>query len=843
MHKKTFLFFLIIVTITACQIMPQSNNNENEIIPTGETTQPPESTSTKMKPTTGPTLTPQPIDFESIYTEQFGEVVLKTWLPTPYIPELDSLPINISAISNPAVIQGLTAQQKTFLSQNGFVVLNTGDLQFRDIANSTARENGQPYYMTTDAAYHGLHVTFDELLASLEAEYMRPVLWHLLQGEYEQVLTYMEQAKGTDMEADVQLSLDYLAVAIKLLYPEKELDQATETRIAPQIDQIMSYSGKAYSVLIPNFQDDYGAYRPVGHYAGKPELETYFHTMTWFGRVAFKFQDGDEPGLTPSRAPLIMTLALNEASLGGSPLYETWLDMHRLIDFMIGPSDDPGPMELNTLMTEVYGEDITFTDLMNDQKWQEFLNQVDKLPAPQINSTFASFSFVQEQSRDWRFMGQVFTLDGFIFQNLVFDKVGTMVNPRSFPSGLDVAAAFGSQTAYQLQDQYGETDYENYDSQMLLMQDTVRQQPEGQWTNRFYSSWLYAFLPQLAEKNDYFPPLMNSNAWTYKEMNSMLGSWAELKHDTVLYAKMPEGLGGGGPPSSGPAPSYVEPNPQVFYRLSYAAKMLHNKLYPITQYWYNLDYYEWPSGGAAVGFHDNYRFLNNLADRFSTLGDIAVKELNHEEIDKEDMWNIYGCITLKECMDLEDDYHESPKPDPIPVIAAVAGAGDSVLEAGVGQLNRIYIAVPLEGKLQIAQGGVFTYYEFTQPREQRLTDEAWRDMLEKNQATLPEWISAFVLPGGSVHNETAFRIGDVYIITEAGGEPPVNQRVEPSTNAEIINQFERGMYIRIINGPVINAEGTWWEVVNGFNMRREEDEMESGWVLQNPDWFERAYGQ
>ena len=48
------------------------------------------------------------------------------------------------------------------------------------------------------------------------------------------------------------------------------------------------------------------------------------------------------------------------------------------------------------------------------------------------------------------------------------------------------------------------------------------------------------------------------------------------------------------------------------------------------------------------------------------------------------------------------------------------------MEAAVGYLNRIYVVVPLGDKLQIAQGGVFTYYEFLQPRNDRLTDEAWR---------------------------------------------------------------------------------------------------------------------
>ena len=67
---------------------------------------------------------------------------------------------------------------------------------------------------------------------------------------------------------------------------------------------------------------------------------------------------------------------------------------------------------------------------------------------------------------------------------------------------------------------------------------------------------------------------MGTEAWAYKDLNSALGSWAELKHDTALYTKMPESAGGGGPPSSGPAPGYIEANPEVFYRLAYVAETI-----------------------------------------------------------------------------------------------------------------------------------------------------------------------------------------------------------------------------------------------------------------------------
>ncbi len=175
--------------------------------------------------------------------------------------------------------------------------------------------------------------------------------------------------------------------------------------------------------------------------------------------------------------------------------------------------------------------------------------------------------------------------------------------------------------------------------------------------------------------------------------------------------------------------------------------------------------------------------------------------------------------------------------DPIPVVAAVAGWKENVLEAGVGNLNRIYVAVPLGGKLEIAQGGVFTYYEFTQPRTDRLTDQAWVEKLDKNPPPAPAWMGQFVLPGGKANNALVFRIGDVYILTEKGYNPPLNLRAGPSTSEKVLGQLDQEMYLTIIDGPVKNVEGTWWKV-NLFY--RPDGGATEGWVLENPEWFERS---
>jgi hypothetical protein len=76
-------------------------------------------------------------------------------------------------------------------------------------------------------------------------------------------------------------------------------------------------------------------------------------------------------------------------------------------------------------------------------------------------------------------------------------------------------------------------------------------------------------------------------------------------------------------------------------------------------------------------------------------------------------------------------------------------ANPVVLELGVGRIDELHAVVPLieeDGSitLQVAKGGVFSYYEFRWPADDRLTDEKWREMLAVGEAPpRPDWISSF----------------------------------------------------------------------------------------------------
>jgi len=300
-------------------------------------------------------------------------------------------------------------------------------------------------------------------------------------------------------------------------------------------------------------------------------------------------------------------------------------------------------------------------------------------------------------------------------------------------------------------------------------------------------------------------------------------------------------MGGGGPPGSPPAPAYVEPNPDVFYRLAYLSQVLvkgleeHSALPPQLE-------------NPVIGQLTLDALLNGmgkLGNTFQQLGQIAANELAGQlPTSEDDRALILGCLGPVECYVLQaQSYGKNAEMPPVPLVSAVSGAGEqSILEAATGYVDRIYVTIPTgasAGMFQLAQGGIFSYYEFQRPRSDPLTDARWRDQITQQPVDSPAWTANFLLPVGKgfAAGILAMRVGDVYKITPVGGDPPLSLRTSPSRSMPAVTLLHTGDYFEIVDGP-LKAEGlTWWKVKD-FNYYNA-----IGWVAENPTWYERAYGQ
>jgi len=306
---------------------------------------------------------------------------------------------------------------------------------------------------------------------------------------------------------------------------------------------------------------------------------------------------------------------------------------------------------------------------------------------------------------------------------------------RAFPRGLDAMALLGSRRAKKLLKDLGDTEYKGkdakgskvtYETQFLKLKKEFDKFNQADWQKNLYWGWLYALKPLLKEFGSGFPTFMETAAWQDKELTTALASWTELRHDTILYAKqsytptMVTAL-----PPQNPVVGYVEPVPEFYNRLFALTKMTNKGLSEMKV----LD-------DKARGR------LNSLEGILERLVEISKKELQNKELTKSD----YDFIKYfgGELNGVISDVPEKSKKTTIVADVHTDQNTKRVLEEGVGYVKLMVVAYKVpDGRILIGAGPVFSYYEFKQPIKNRLTDEAWREMLKSNPPKSPEWISNF----------------------------------------------------------------------------------------------------
>ncbi|MHA1865018.1 MAG: DUF3160 domain-containing protein, partial [Candidatus Heimdallarchaeaceae archaeon] len=398
----------------------------------------------------------------------------------------------------------------------------------------------------------------------------------------------------------------------------------------------------------------------------------------------------------------------------------------RTTSFLVGVSDDLTPKEYYEVWLNQTEENITLSQLTEDNFVKELIAKLQELRAPKINSRFtATFEGEENSEKGMSLFGQSYTPDAYIFQELVYDNLPT----RMFPKGLDIFSVFGSKRAeYHLE---AEKDYEGYEDKITELRDEFGNLSFSDWTQNFYWQWLFTLLPLLEEKGEGYPGYMQNDAWTDKSLMTALASWAELKHDTILYAKqayaaklaLPEGTY-----------NYVEPYPEIYSRIAATISMLKEGL-ESRELLYSDTYNDFESK-----FDDLITIMNNLTT-------ISIKELENQPITEFEQYFIRTTgknllyISIISGETGEELTTETDKRTAIIADVFTEPNSGQVLEVGVGNPYLIYVVVQdHKGKLYLTRGVTFSYYEFKQPMNNRLTDEEWQEMLETSPPELPEWI-------------------------------------------------------------------------------------------------------
>ena len=722
-------------------------------------------------PTEAPTVSPSPIPPTPAPSVRAGPVFASFKEPVvDAVPVLYHEPV-APDLGNVQVPFVLSQSQLERLARDGFVVTPGVEKEFFTLYER-ARYANVPILVTSDSLLHVYHLLFDKVLRTAEVEYFIPLLRDLNQALLARTDEQYQALRTTGWEEAARRTVAFVGVASRLLEPGVQVPQYAADLVEAELALIEDAGGILPSPLFPGltFGEDYTQYIPRGHYTRSEELKAYFRSMMWYGRMTFRLKTDDpEVGRAETRSALLLVQALRTAEVNGRPALEAWADLYSPTVFFVGRSDDLTVFQYGEVMDGIYGEDVTVEALADDALLDTFIAEANELPPPLIlGIVIADTDDVEETTKGLRFMGQRFVPDAYIFRQLIYRNVGTREHRRGLPKGLDLLAAMGSERAYQVLDEMGETGYEKYPQQMDKVRVWLSGLSVGEWTETLNNAWLYTFFPLLDVPGEGYPAFMQSPTWLDKQLNTALGSWAELKHDTILYAKQVYAELGAGPPPPPPVPpkGYVEPVPQFYARLAALTAMTREGL----------------EGRGLLSELDNGS-LQRLEQLARSCQVMAEKELRGEPLTEEEYTTIryYGGELEELTMaaadsDAEDAFaprfmEEEPQ---AAVVADVATDPDPegdgvpnpvVLEEAVGRINEIHAVVPVVEEdgtitLQVAKGGVFAYYEFTWPADDRLTDEKWRQMLDEGTAPpLPEWTRSFVTAEGeySEIQEAVFR--------------------------------------------------------------------------------------
>jgi hypothetical protein len=665
-------------------------------------------------------------NFKSSVDNMFANIAYK---PTKF--EAKNTPYSVkpdlSNVENLSQFGIFTAAQRNLLSRNSFVVVPTKEEQLFFIY-----ENNEylkiPSFISVDSVLEVNHLFFDYSLRKIEENSLMSAAIKLNDNMLDDSISQYNKINNLVVKQAALKNIAFFAVTQKILGESlpKGIPIEASKLAAQEFNLITKQVGYSDSFIFP-YKIDYSQFTPRGHYVKSEGLKTYFKVMTWYGQVPFPIEKS-----TSSRTyknQLLQAMLMTNELFSNKESVDLWNKIYIPTSIYVGKSDDINLYDLNDILTKVYGSQLNYDALDDKAKMDLFYQEADKLPEPRIQAKVRNMNI--QAGKQFRFMGQRYILDSEILQNLVdLDK-------RPVPKSLDVMAVLGSDRAYNiLMNNYHENkNWDKYTSNFNSLKTKFSAMTDDQWKSNMYTGWLWTLKSLLHPFGFGYPSFMTNQAWKDKSLDTALGSWSELRHDTMLYAKqsnVAECGGGDVPPQ---IKGYVEPNIELY-----------DKLIWLSQY-------------AKENAKQRGVLTPELEDKMNSYDDIlqfllkcSVKELNNQELTQEeyDQIRIYGgqleslTTYLK---DAEKWYLVTGPEKEIAVVADVhtyqGPEGVTYLEEATGLANEIYVVVPIGGKLYLTRGAVFSYYEFQ--NNKRLTDQQWQQMLNDGKAPkVPDWTKSYL---------------------------------------------------------------------------------------------------
>ena len=709
------------------------------------------------------------IQFLEQHQDMEGRALLDEY-PAPLLSRtVGSAPAAPAYLDSIEMKYRLTSDELDLIAENGFVVTERLTAKTFQEAYEEIWHKDLPVMVTTDAILHAVHMSYDRILMDTELYYLSDEIQELLNALYtaqdELARSHGGNASMEPMLRDVDV---YIAVAWKLLtgevrmrYPE---NAGTVSDILDMIEAEQPAMVKLFSST-PRLYD-FSQFTVRGHYTQKPELGRYFQSMIWIGRTELmltKPVQHDMPQQTDEdiqRQTIDAYLLAEALDIAGEDERLDRID--GLLELLVGESDNVRSGHLQELASDLNLSGVE--DLLDMARTKELQSLLATKPfaGQRINSQILySNPLSPEQLAPpsaFLLLGQRFIIDSYVFGNVVYDKImfkGRKVR-RMLPSSMDALFALGNDAAAQfLQDEFAQYPYA---SNLASLRYLIDSYGDDFWSASLYNSWLNSIRAlNIPDEVEQLPEFMRTAAWWQQKMNTQLSSWAQLRHDNLLYAKQSYT---GGVSCSFPE-GWVEPFPEFYGRLAGFARDA-SEIYTDLMPGYGIT-----------------QFFTRMAQTMDTLETIAEKELSGEQLTPQegrfvssllyaygmcgmtfDGWYIrlfYGAEEPVEEDYITADVHTAPTD------AAGAPVG-WVYHVGTGYSNiGVVIAPSRTGGQTAYMAPMMSFHEHVTTNFDRLTDERWKDMLENGAFGRPVWTNNWLvdasgtrrLPGPSLRTTVA----------------------------------------------------------------------------------------
>ncbi len=650
----------------------------------------------------------------------------------------------------------LNAEETSALTANGFMVSERLSWPTMAEALLEVYQKDLPVLVTTDMILQALHASYDEILKRMEMSILYDTLLATLEAAHSGLDSLDMGTSGVAAEARRDVDF-YLTTARRLLTGDaipSALGAPTDALVDAFIGHIAALQMRTVEIFgATRTNMDFSQFKPRGHYEGDPKLERYFQTMMWLGRIDFRFAEFDpnNGAWIFHHRQLVGAHALERLTSADTTM-ALWNRANDLITMMVGPVDYIDFRGIGR-MNDEYGwtsvDDVAALDgTSQDDVLAKLLTGA--FGEQLINSHWLETNpFTAEATPlppSFAFLGQRFVVDSYVFANVVYDNIISeeTKQPRVLPDPLDALFVLGNdQVLPHLQE---ELDRYKYQGNLNTLRYLVDGYEEDFWTSNIYNLWLDSIRalnkPTTAAE---YPAAMKSTAWRDRVINTQLGSWAQLRHDTLLYAK--QSYTGG--VSCEHPDGYVEPYPEFFSKLKTLGQIADQTLQ-------NVDF------GEEQWMGDSLKsFFGNWTTVMANLESMATKSLAGEAYSDDEIAFIKSTImadpgcgepvfsgwytSLYISGDPSDwkptiaDVHTNPNTGPLP--------GPNVLHVATGSAHLMVLTTETCDGAETFVGPVFSYYELDVPEIKRLSDSEWKEIITTgDMPARPTWTQSFLVP-------------------------------------------------------------------------------------------------